>query len=390
MNKRIALVGVYGGLMRDYNPGCFMIARESLRQLKRRIRRATFVTYSIDMSGRYPGMRAETQTGLVIRFCSASHQLDLLDHELSHYDALVVGGDNVWMASAEIRATHAHNDVFFLNSPAFQVSYRPVVAINCASTTSESADILNDRDRFQRACARARYVAVRPSYLADILRSELGVREVSCVPDPVLGVDPGELRHTMTPVALDRQKKPRLGIAVRPAIVDALIAALKEVGSALDRFEVWVYPYSRLHWHLESVHRIRSAFGRRFNYIDRHRGPLASFLLAGSFDVSLNDTYHGTISAVVHGKAFIALRFLDRPRSRRAQLMQDLGLADRSILMHSGGLPPSHYDQDVTALAEALPGLLDAPSEATPKRLDQLRERTDQHFDCVADTIRDS
>jgi hypothetical protein len=400
LSTKIALVGIYGGLIRDYNPGCFMIAHQTVSQLHRRIPGAKIDVYSIDMAGRYHDVQIEVERGFAIHFCSAIHQLELLDSRLMSYDALVIGGDNVWMANEDLPADDRsntgsrsgyvfNNNIFFLNSPRFLAVDRPIVAVNCASCTSKRETVLADARRFVRACNRSRYVAVRSQHLQHILDRDLAIRGVRCFPDPVFGVDPDELSAHYRPFRLPRTRRPRFGIAIRPSLADALIEALHQCGNHLERFEIWLYPFSRLHWHLESVLRMKKAFGKRLHYIERYLGPIDSFQLIQNFDVSMTDTYHGTVAAILHRKPFISVRFHDLPESRRGQLFLMLGVEDRSIRLRSEGLPPTDYDGDVQALVMSLSRLIDDPQIVPEDSLSKVRTLTEQHFTLLADAISD-
>ena len=89
---RIALVGMYGGMWREYNPGCYMIAVKTLDEMRRRLPRATFSVFSIDNRSELHGCFHENAYGLDIQFFSRSYQLSLLEDVLSRYDALIIGG----------------------------------------------------------------------------------------------------------------------------------------------------------------------------------------------------------------------------------------------------------------------------------------------------------
>ncbi|MFY0536162.1 hypothetical protein [Nannocystis pusilla] len=93
MQRRVALVGMYGGYFGERNPGCFLILEAALRALGRRLPDATFDIYSEDAIGRFHGLRSELVHGRELRYFSSQWGQTLLETSLMGYDALVLGGD---------------------------------------------------------------------------------------------------------------------------------------------------------------------------------------------------------------------------------------------------------------------------------------------------------
>ncbi len=319
--KRIALLGMYGGPFREYNPGCFMIGYQAWQELKRRLPDAEYDFYAIDNFGPYEGLQVEEESGIPIRYFGRHHQIDLLENELSTYDALVVGGDVVWGGVAGLE-----NDIFVLNSQTFLNRSRPVVAFNSVYSFYTAETFGDAREKFLNACRRAKYVSVRTLYLKRLLEDN-GAEDVSYVPDPVLNLDMSAFDSIPATVKIPPSSKPKLGISISALSVYELIETLRNVD--LSDFDVWIHPYTRQFHTIETVLRLKKAFGPRFNYIERYLDPIESFRLIGQFDVSFNDTLHGTIAAMIQGVSFIVMNGEDMRISRLEHLLSLFGMGGK-------------------------------------------------------------
>jgi len=196
----------------------------------------------------------------------------------------------------------------------------------------------------------------------------------------VIGLDPSTLPPPSKKLDLPSSDKPKLGIAIRRSFAWAFVEALKEVRDALEPFDVWFYPYSRYHRHLEAHSMIKKALGSGFNYIETPLGPIDAYRFAERFDVVFNDTFHGTLSAIIHQKPFLTVRFREAPFSRRAELSARLGIEDRSIRIRDAWKPIGH-DENRKALKDGLPRLLVNPQQVSLSALESARSEVEQHFD---------
>lgn len=399
------MLGLYGGSAREYNPGSFMIGWQTYQELSKRFPGAEIHLYSHDVGGEYDDVWTEEEDGLEFRFFCGHKSAEVLDEWLTDYDAVVIGGDNVW-------GQPKRRPIFSLGpSPKFVAASKPVVALNSISALAPRDELLLQREELVRACSRAVYRSVRAPHLKSVLVDDFGVEDVSSVPDPVLGVDPELLLSKVEYPRIPRNGKRVLGVAVTPVMVNALIDAMKQLGTALADFDVWVYSFSRVYAHLESVHRMKKAFGARFNYIERNLSPLEAYAIVSQFDVSLNDTYHGTVAALIHGKPFITTRYREPVRSRRSQLFALLGMEDESIpftsnaprmggyashvpvLVTGGGVTgmadpmPGRHAADVRILADGLAKLLRRPQHASDAAMSRVRASLDRHFSDMTDRI---
>ena len=368
--KRIALLGLYGGPFREYNPGCFMIAWQALRELKKRIPDAQFDLYSIDNFAPYEGFQVEEERGITLRFFGREHQMSLLENELASYDLLVVGGDIVWGGVPGL-----DNDIFLLNSQAFLERSAPVVAFNSVYSFYTSETFGEAREKFANACNRAKYVSVRTTYMKKMLEDH-GIENVSFVPDPVLGLDMSVFDGTAPAVKLPASSKPTLGISISALSVYELIETLRNVD--LSGFDVWLYPYTRQFHTIETVLRVKKAFGSRFNYIEQYLDPVENFRLIGQFDVSLNDTLHGTIAAMIQGVSFIVLNGEDMRISRLEHLLSLFGMGGE-MMRQSESFP-----ENVADWTERLPRFLNNPLRVADGDLARVRAMIEEHFDNIA------
>lgn len=373
-SNNIAMVGMYGGMWREYNPGCFMIGHKTKLELQRRIPDSSIDIYSIDNRTHHEELEQETVCGLDINFFGREQQIQLLNGTLPKYDAVVLGGDIIWGGDDVV----PDNDIFFLNSPQFLASNSPIVLFNCVHTFYDDVSIEEQRGKFERAVGRAAYTSVRTEAIQQRLKN-LGLVGVEYIPDPVLDVDMNDFdkeRHFL-PVERD---KPILGISVREKLSDDLLAAMQQV--ALDDFEVVVFPFSRQYKNLEAVQRVKNQFRNRFRYFEQYLDPVQSYQFIGELDMLLNDTYHGIIGAILHGKPFISLDVEAEPTSRKQQLLQTIGVEDRYNLRLA-------YDDpnNVITLSDSIPELMSKPVIYVPETMKNVRLSIQKHYDRMAQHI---
>lgn len=382
MKCRVALVGMYGGYFGERNPGCFLILEAALRALERRLPDATFDIYSQDAIARFQGIRAEVVHGRELRFFSPQWGSTLLDTTLASYDALVLGGD-------VILAPPPSPSVFLLESPAFRQLANPPVFYNAAHTSLSADEILDGphSERFRGLCDRASYVGVRTEYARDALRALGYVDRVAFCPDPTLSLDLNELIVGIGIAPLNCKKK-ILGVSVMAHFIDAIVEAILGDTDLLEEFDVWIYPYSRQYNHIEAVLRIKQRYGTMFNYIERYQSPLDTVALMSRFDASINDTYHGTIVALLLGIPFVVIDREDPIGSRNRNVLRLFALEDRIVASRPHGLTDGSDDLLLgDALVERWSGALQCLRESPRRNLGAARALIDAHFDRIAHGI---
>lgn len=382
MKCRVALVGMYGGYFGERNPGCFLILEAALRALERRLPDTTFEIYSEDAIARFHGIRKEVVHGRELRFFSSQWGMTLLETNLASYDALVMGGD-------VILAPPPSPSVFLLESPSFRESPDPPVFYNAVHTALSSDEILDGphSERLRSLCNRSSYVGVRTEYAQDALRALGYADKIAFCPDPTLSLDLNELIHGIDITPLKREKK-ILGVSIMAHFIDAAAEAILADTDLLEEFDVWIYPYSRQYNHIESVLRIRQKYGAVFNYIDRYQEPLDTVVLMSQLDASINDTYHGTIVALLLGIPFLVIDREDPIKSRNRNLLSLFSLEDRIVASRRHGLTDDSDDLLLgDALVERWSEALQRLPESPRADLGAARSLIDAHFDRIAHGI---
>lgn len=379
MTGRVALLGMYGGYFGERNPGCFLILEATLAALQRRLPDVTFDIYSEDAIARFEGVREQVVHGRELRFFSSQWGTTLLRTRLASYDALVLGGD-------VILAPPPPPSVFLLESPEFRETPGPPVFYNAAHTALSADEILTGAhvERFRGLCARASYVGVRTEYARDALTALGYGDKVAFCPDPTLSLDLPELIRGLEVPPPKRDKK-ILGVSVMAHFVDAVAEALLADAALREQYDVWFYPYSRQYNHIESVLRTRQKYGDAFHYVDEYQDPLDTVALMSMFDASINDTYHGTIVALLLGIPFLVIDREDPIRSRHRNLLRLFSMEDRILAAQPHGLTNvwGHLllgDVLVARWRAALQHL----AEGRRADLSAARTLVDAHFDRIA------
>lgn len=373
-SQRIAMIGMYGGMWREFNPGCFMIAHKTKYELQKRLPDSEIDLFSIDNKSQKDVPQTVKVGELDLHFFGSDRQLEFLDSTIGSYDALVMGGDIIWGGDDVVQ----DNNIFFVNSPGFLASPAPTVLFNCVHTFYDDSTITEQKDKFLRANHRATYTAVRTPAIRDRLE-RLGLEAVHYVPDPVLDLD----MHTFLPssaiLSIDRSK-PLLGVSVRRKLAREFIKAMQQIDTSA--FNVVVFPFSRQYDNLGALQEIRAAFGDAFYYFDRYLDPIQTYKLVGELDIFLNDTYHGNIASIIHRKPFISLDVEPELTSRKQQLLQTTAIEDRYNIR----LTPRSLD-NTKILIKHIPPLLQSPLRYNETAMQRIHDQIQDHFETMAATI---
>lgn len=369
--KKIAMIGMYGGYYRgDYNPGCIMICLKTHRELKKRISNCEIDIFSIDIKTETDEIVKEHKNGLEINFFPARKGVALLNSLFSRYDALVIGGDVIWSEYYEKNAS-----IFFINSKAFLATQKPAVLFNCVHRfkTVETKENL-----FLNIQKRSDYIAVRTEYFKNEL-DEIGVTKVKAIPDPVL-----DLHLKKGPKK--RNKKPLIGISISMKLSDPFITLLKQ--SDLSKFDLCFYPYSRQYDNHISVMSIKSIFGEQFSYILEYKDPLETFEMISSFDISVNDTYHGTIAALIQNIPFVCIDTEPPISSRKTHLLKPFKLEQQVVSLFPE-LGESNMETGSRCVQE-FNRLINNPPCVNEEQLKEVKATIQNHFDEMARIIESS
>lgn len=365
--RKIAMIGMYGGYYRgDYNPGCIMICLKTRQELLRRIGNCEIDVYSIDTRAGGDEIVQEHKDGLDIHFFPASQGASLLNTLFARYDALVIGGDVVWSEYFE------NNGLFFLDSETFLASQQPLVLFNCVHRFNP---VKHKAALFRNIEKRSAYIAVRTEFLKNEL-NEIGVGSVKAIPDPVL-----DLELKKTPKA--EREKPLIGISVSQQLSQPLITILQQ--SDLSGFDICFYPYSRQYHNLATVQAMQKVFGDRFSYITEYKDPVATFEMIAGFDISVSDTYHGTIAALIQHVPFVCINTEPPASSRITHLLKPFGLQHRIVSTYPN---PGESDADTfNRCLQEFNALINEPPRVEPAQLKAVKQIIQQHFDHMARII---
>lgn len=367
--KRIAMIGMYGGYYRgEYNPGCIMICQKTYRELKKRIKGCEIDIFAIDNKVQHGEIRKEQKDGLCIHFFPAGEGESLLNSVFSRYDALVLGGDVIWDDFFE------KSRIFFINSEPFLATRKPLVLFNCVHRFNSVA---GNKELFLNIHKRSDYIAVRTPYFSDELK-KIGVGNVRTIPDPVLDFDTGSRVKTT------KRKKPLIGISVSVKLCDPLISFLSVTD--LSQYDVCIYSYSRQYENHITVMAVESFFGDRFSYIKEYKDPMETFELIAGFDISVSDTYHGTIAALIQQVPFICINTEPPASSRITHLLKPFGLEKQFVSIY----PQQDETGDETAnrCLNQFNELIKNPPQVLPEQMYAVKKRIQEHFDEMAEIIQ--
>jgi hypothetical protein len=388
---KIVLFGIYGGSGRDFNPGCFLLASNTVNALRERIPEAEFEVIAPDKFFGDAAPATETVDGITINFDRAQ-----FESCMASADGLVIGGDNLWslptmpvwkrFARWILNRFDAYRLPFLLEEWDLLRKDKPVVVFNCVSSRSSEKVLMQWSRPLSRCCKRAAYVGVRDTSLDNVLRKNMGWPNVFKVPDPVLGLHPETLSPESVP-PLPKSDKPILGVALRPSWVGAFAVAFENLKSEFDRYHVCFYSYSRMHQHSAAHAALRRWISGDVSFIDAPMTPSEAYSLTGRFDVVLNDCYHGTIAAIINEKPIVPVRFRDPDISRRSQLFDLLGVPDKSIRISDPNRPVNH-NGNVENLLEQLPALLREPLPIPAESLARARSAVERHYDDMATALK--
>lgn len=373
-SMRIGMVGMYGGMWREFNPGCFLIAHKTKQELQKRLPSATIDIFSIDNKSQKDLPNTVSVGGLDLTFFGSDEQHAFLDATIGKYDALIMGGDIIWGGDDVVQ----DNDIFFLNTPRFLASKTPRVAFNSVHTFYDDETIVPQRDMFRKAHERAVYTAVRTHAVRNRLKQN-ALQGVRYTPDPVLDLDMQTLPSSEPLLTVPRDK-PVLGISVRKKLAADTIQALKKID--LSAYTVVILPFSKQYDNLGALHEIREQFGDAFYYFDHYVDPVKTYQLVGELDVFLNDTYHGNIAAIIQRKPFISLDVEPELTSRKQQLLDITGIDQRYNVRLEIGNP-----QNSATLTREIPALLATPLSYDPHAMHNVHTLIQRHFDAMAAAI---
>lgn len=376
---RIGMVGMFAGMWGEFNPGCFMLGIKTRHELEKRFPASLIDLYSIHNKLQGSVLMPVKQNGLNLTFFPREGQLNFLNDTLSQYNALVFGGDIIWGGDDVVE----DNDIFFLKSPEFLATAKPVVAFNAVHTFYTDDNIAPEIEKFQDAALRASYTSVRTTAIRDRLIRH-GVLNVDYCPDPVIDLSPDMLPESDPLPEIPRNGKPNLGVSIRGKLSDEVLQTLSALN--LDDYNVVVFPYSKQYACLETVQKIKAVFGDKFHYLEEYLDPVQSYKYIGQLDYTIQDTYHGIIASILYNKPFISLDVEPEYTSRKQQLLELLGIDQKyNIRLISGKTA-----ENIGVLKSSIPELLGQELRMDPVKVAEARTRIRNHFDRIAEVIKNN
>src|SRR3989344_83687 len=372
--NKIALVGMYGGMWQEYNPGCYLVGYKTYSEIKKRFPKEKIDVFAIHNRLKSNKIITEDKFNLIpLNFFSRDIQLSLLEETLNRYDALIIGGDIVWGGDDVVE----DNDIFFVNSKKILRSRKPKVIFNCVHTFYNNKRIKIVKNKFKNACSRADYISVRTKPIQQRLKN-IGInKKVNFVPDIVLDLDIdgiNKIKEIILPKA--KTLKPKLGISIRFKLINELIESLKKIN--LDRYEVYFFAQSRQYDNLKTVTTIKKIFGNKFNYIEQYYNPLESFKLISYFDFLINDTFHGLIAAALQNVPFISIDIEPEKTSRKDQLLDCLGINKQWNIRLT-----YHNHKNTENLTKKINNLLNHKFRINQTKLRETQRLIRKHFDTI-------
>lgn len=162
---KIAMVGIYGGVNRDFNPGNVLIAYYTKRELIRRINNAVIDIYSLDCSMKQ-GMEYVTcfenkPYEMKICFFANSWGEELCSLLNQEYDSVILGGDIIIGLS----------DVFFLENLTLRKKHPPIFINGVSSLWRPQLISDYQKEKLNMLAKECVYIAVRENYVKEVFRS---------------------------------------------------------------------------------------------------------------------------------------------------------------------------------------------------------------------------
>ena len=374
----IGMVGMFGGMWGEFNPGCFMTAVKTLSELQKRFPTASIDLYSIHNKLAGADLQKIKLSEIELTLFPRKRQIDLLNNELSRYDALVFGADIIWGGDDIVD----DNDIFFLNSSEFLSTSSPTVVFNAVHTFyTEETMGAEEIKKIKNAATRAAYVSVRTQAIQKRL-SKLGIPNVEYCPDIVLGLSPEQFSKPRVLPSFLKDQRPTLGISIRQKLADETLGWL--MSTDFSDYNVVIFPYSRQYGCMETVKKIKAEFGTCFQYIEQYSDPVESYQLIGEFDYTIQDTYHGIIASTLHRKPFISFDIEPELTSRKQQLLEALGVdQQRNIRLTLGEIA-----QNIQKMKNSVPVLMKEDFVFDEQKLRTVSDRIQKHFDTMATIIQ--
>ncbi|SDJ68077.1 polysaccharide pyruvyl transferase family protein [Natronorubrum texcoconense] len=283
------------------------------------------------------------------------------------YNLLVTGSDEIWKIN-EQKNTNIRSKIFpsrpFPNLYFLDPSISAVKASYAASANKTDINTLSSQSitKFKKHIGEYKHISVRDRHTKNIL-NELGVNDVTLVPDPTLMVEipTRNVDSIFRNLGID-PRKPILGFH----------------GPNQQAFK-------------EICHQYRE---RGFQIVTPRSSPFADIELEGVvdpfeyytayqyFDMVVTNSLHSTIFSLKHGVPFVTIdtdSIYESIQSKTHSLLQDVSMTDRHI---------SAVDGDVSEFYEDMDRLEQSPDQShIESQVSKLRDRGFDYLERVEKTL---
>lgn len=377
---KIAMLGIYGGINRDFNPGNVMISYYTMKEIKRRIVGVEMDIFSLDFSIRQCIERNACFVGtpfqMEMTFFSYDRIDEICDMFVDRYDAVILGGDIVIGMS----------DAFFLKR-LHGKEKRPKIIMNVVSTLWRPQLISEmQKENIKRLSEICDYISVREKYV-EVLFRECGVEnEIYLVPDPVLLHKKNEWPVADNVLGLIEMckmpEKKIVGISEcflkEKDVVEALIKS-----SIIRDYSVVFFSYSKRYEHSEQAKKYRNILGKHCKYIFEYLSPWETFSLIENFDLCIGNAYHCCMASLTSGRAFIGLDPSPFCDSRHTDMIYDKEKMSKHIIKTEVINNDNSGQSLQKRLEQYIQNELDSSFD-----LDMERSLIQEHFDRMCDILR--
>lgn len=301
---KVAMLGIYGGINRDYNPGNVLIAYYTKKELMKRREDMIIDIFSLDYSLKDEIEKktcfSNTPFELEMTFFSNNRRLEIYKNLQDNYDMLILGGDIIIGLS----------ETFFLDEM-IKSKKHPKIVLNAVSTLWRTQLISDIQKKKIFALAEAcDYVSVREHYVKELFEDCGVTKKIEIVPDPVLQHKKNEWAISQkVENLLDNIKqynKKIVGVSdcliKENNMVEALIKS-----SLIQENKVIFFSYSKRYEHSQKGEQYKRILGSHCDYILEYLNPWETYSFIENLDLCIGNAYHCCVAAFTSGVPFIGI-----------------------------------------------------------------------------------
>jgi len=359
LENRIAMMGMYGGMWREYNPGCLATCIATHQEISKRINIPIDI-YSIDNKNQYLPT-TQIIDNIRLSFFKEENQRLFFKKLTKRYHNIIIGGDILWGGDDVVK----DNPIFFLEFAS--QSHKNNFVFNCMHTFYTDKNIHKVGKKLRLAIEKASYTSVRTKAVQQRIQNNLQPQKpIYHVPDIALKLSIGQQQIPCIPME-------SVGVSVRDKLKEHLEPFIQTASPIMQLF---IYPFSRQYSSLKTVDFFKEKY--QLNCLKFYFSPMQTMALTAKFKCLITDTYHGITSAVIHRIPFISIDVEPEITSRKQQLLEDLGI-------------PQIYNIRTTLGSaietEKIIHLIKNPLIYNETKIKDVLQKIDTHFDDICKTI---